>query len=157
MTATTKCKDDGSVEVLPGTADPDNLDGKITLMLKGGAVEAMRFEANGDIFVRGELVETNIEVLAGFKNWLRKACAAQEETPLMPKVEHKVWLRRDWMQELKEGSRVRVPFCNSARRPKTGDVLKARAHDEGDSDAIRVTVVSVERDDATTTTLKRTD
>lgn len=39
----------------------------------GGGVEMMRLEANGDIYVKGRLVENDELVVQTFKQWLSKA------------------------------------------------------------------------------------
>lgn len=75
----------------------------------------------------------------------------------MPEVEHRIWLHLDWMQELRTGRRVRVPYRYSTRRPKIGDVVEARAYGEGENKRVRVVVVSIEDDAAVTTTLEKAD
>lgn len=39
----------------------------------GEGKEVMRFEENGDIFVKGRLVENDVEVIQQFKEWLGQA------------------------------------------------------------------------------------
>lgn len=43
--------------------------GDITFFVADGT-EMIRLAANGDIYVKGRLVERDEEVIAGFKNWL---------------------------------------------------------------------------------------
>ena len=71
----------GKNTLLPDAAagiDLSNLEGN--LVIKVGEREIMRFEANGDIFVHGNLIENDVAVLDGFKEWLRDAQANIEAT-----------------------------------------------------------------------------
>lgn len=45
-----------------------------------GCNEVMRFENNGDIFVKGNKVENNSKVVSSFKEWLRKAIDEQKSS-----------------------------------------------------------------------------
>lgn len=55
-------------------------EGELVLGVTGNR-EYMRFEPNGDIYVRGNKVATDLEVYEGFKAWLKAV-----QTPLMKEV-----------------------------------------------------------------------
>ncbi len=48
---------------------PDPLVKRIVFYLPEGR-EALRFESDGDVFIRGEKVDSNVEVYEQFKSWL---------------------------------------------------------------------------------------
>lgn len=48
-------------------------DGKEHIIFAHGDEEFIRFEPNGDVFVRGEKVDSNVEVYAKFCEWLEPA------------------------------------------------------------------------------------
>lgn len=48
------------------------MEGNLVFMARGG-VEMLRCESNGDIFVRGRLVENDREVVDGLRAWLKLA------------------------------------------------------------------------------------
>lgn len=75
--------------------------------------------------------------------------------------DHRLWLRLRGFNKLKRGERVCVPYSQSAKRPKVGDVVEVRASGhhactECEDEALRVAVVAVARDAAVMTTLQRT-
>lgn len=77
-------------------------------------------------------------------------------------MDHTLLVRLRTFNELKRGEHVRVPYCDSTKRPEVGDVVvvRARGHEECEecnNEALRAAVISVESDDAVTTTLERTD
>lgn len=45
-------------------------EGSISFRIQGG-LEVVRFDPNGDCFVRGELVENNKECWEALKNWIK--------------------------------------------------------------------------------------
>ena len=59
----------GSIEYEPV---PDKSGGK-TMFTTPGYGEVMRFEANGDIYVHGKLIENDKEGVEAFREWMRLA------------------------------------------------------------------------------------
>jgi len=45
----------------------------ITFHVEDGTKEVLRFASNGDIYVKGKLVENDKEVVEGFRQWLKEA------------------------------------------------------------------------------------
>ena len=52
-------------------------EGHLSLLV--GCRELLRFEANGDIYVRGEKVDSNRKVYEEFREWLSMGLAAQRK------------------------------------------------------------------------------
>lgn len=51
----------------------ENNENDITFHVDDGAMEILRFASNGDIFVKGKLIENDKEVVDGFRQWLKEA------------------------------------------------------------------------------------
>lgn len=43
-----------------------------TITLWAGGVDVIKLCGNGDIYVRGELMENNLQLLEAFKSWLKE-------------------------------------------------------------------------------------
>lgn len=78
--------DDAGVIALAPTTTPGNLiaptttPGNLLILSTAGPKEVLRFEANGDVYVRGEKVDSNKEIYEAFKAWLVE-CGALGQKP----------------------------------------------------------------------------
>ncbi len=61
---------DGQIEVRSGKGIPPGKDGCIRFSV--GDDEVLLFKPEGEVYVRGELVESNFEVFEAFKLWLQE-------------------------------------------------------------------------------------
>lgn len=53
----------------------DSSDGPTNIVFTVGTEEMMKFEDNGNVYIRGQLVDDNEEVYKAFKDWLEQSTA----------------------------------------------------------------------------------